>query len=681
MTATAGRNRLGEETSPYLLQHKGNPVHWQAWGPEALAEAKREDKPILLSVGYAACHWCHVMAHESFENAEIAALMNELYVNIKVDREERPDLDGIYQSALALLGQQGGWPLTMFLTPEAQPFWGGTYFPPEDRWGRPGFKQVLQGIAATYRSDPAKVEQNVAALQEALVKLAQPQAGSPASREVLDRIAERLLQEVDQRHGGIGSAPKFPQVPVFELLWRAGLRHPDRPYREAVHLTLTRMSQGGIYDHLGGGFARYATDTAWLVPHFEKMLYDNAAMLELLSHGWQDSGHALYEQRIRETVGWLQREMLAARGPDGAGGFASALDADSEGEEGKFYVWSEAEIDEVLGADSALFKRHYDVTSAGNWEGHTILNRSVNPDLADSETEKKLAESRARLLTRRDKRIRPGWDDKVLADWNGQMIAALAKVAGVFGEKGWLEAARSAFAFVHDRMTVEGRLRHSWRAGKARHPATLDDYAHMSRAALVLAEATGEASYIVAAETWVAVLDKHYADRVAGGYFFTADDTADVILRNKSAADHATPSGNATMVEVLARLFYLTGKSLYRDQAEALVGAFAGEIARNFFPLASFLNAGEFLQGALQLVIIGQREAADTQALLKAVLAHSLPDLVLSVIAEGERLPTGHPAAGKERAKGQATAYICRGMTCSLPITDPAGLDRALAHG
>jgi len=489
MSVSASRNRLGEETSPYLLQHRANPVHWQAWGPGALAEAKRENKPILLSVGYAACHWCHVMAHESFENDEIAGLMNELYVNIKVDREERPDLDSIYQSALALLGQQGGWPLTMFLTPEGQPFWGGTYFPPEERWGRPGFKQVLQGIAAAYRGDPEKVGQNVAALREALAKLAQPQAGSPIAPEILDRIAERLLQEIDPQHGGIGGAPKFPQVPVLELLWRAGKRSGDRRYAEAVHLTLLRMSQGGIYDHLGGGFARYATDAAWLVPHFEKMLYDNAALLELLTHAWQDSHAPLYEQRIRETVGWLLREMRVAPAGDGAASaFASALDADSEGEEGKFYVWREAEIDAALGAQSEIFKQHYDVTPSGNWEGHTILNRSAHPALADAATEAGLAASRAILLNQRDRRVRPGWDDKVLADWNGLMIAALAHAGEVFGETAWLDAARSAFSFVRDQMTSDGRLLHSWRAGRARHPASLDDYVNMAPAYLALAE-------------------------------------------------------------------------------------------------------------------------------------------------------------------------------------------------
>jgi uncharacterized protein YyaL (SSP411 family) len=373
--------------------------------------------------------------------------------------------------------------------------------------------------------------------------------------------------------------------------------------------------------------------------------------------------------------------MRAAPGPDGAQGFASALDADSEGVEGKFYVWSEAEIDQALGAHAPLFKRQYDVTAAGNWEGHTILNRSADPALGDLAIEARLAAARAVLLKRRDKRVRPGWDDKVLADWNGLVIAALARVADIFGEKSWTEAARSAFSFVRDQMTTDGRILHSWREGRARHPATLDDYANMARAALALAETTGEKGYIAQAEAWIGVLDRHYWDKAAGGYFFTADDTSDVILRNKSAIDHATPSGNATMVGVLARLFYLTGNSSYRDRADAVSGAFAGEVARNFFPLASFLNATEFAQNAFQVVIVGARGASDADALLKTLRAHSLPDLVFSLVAPGASLPEGHPARGKGQEKGRATAYICRGMTCSLPITDPTGFGKALAYG
>ncbi|WP_119460545.1 thioredoxin domain-containing protein [Rhodospirillaceae bacterium SYSU D60014] len=675
------RNRLDQETSPYLLQHKDNPVHWQPWDEAALDQARQESKPILLSVGYAACHWCHVMAHESFEDADTAALMNELFVNIKVDREERPDLDTIYQSALALLGQQGGWPLTMFLTPDTEPFWGGTYFPPVAQYGRPGFRDVLKGIADIYQSEPEKVTQNVTALRDALQTLARPQGAAGISLDVTTQIAERFLQEVDMRHGGIGGAPKFPQSSILELLWRAWKRTGDSRYRDAVTLTLTRMSQGGIYDHLGGGFARYSVDAAWLVPHFEKMLYDNAELIDLLTLVWQETRDPLYEARIRETVGWLLREMRAAPGSDGRRGFASSLDADSEGEEGKFYVWTEPEIDRLLGPDAAIFKAAYDVRAGGNWEGKTILNRTARPVLGDAEAEARLAACRATLLAARADRVRPGWDDKVLADWNGLMIAALADAATAFGEPQWLEAAAEAFAFVRDDMSVAGRLRHSWRAGQSKHPASLDDYASLGRAALALHAATGDSAYLDQSRAWVEVLDAHYWDGSGGGYFFTADDTGDVLLRTKSAADAAVPSGNGIMIGVLARLHYLTGEAAYRERADATVAAFAGEIGRNFFPLATLLNSNELLQTALQVVLIGPRDAEETRTLLDVVHGRSLPNHVLTVLAADEPLPAAHPAADKPQIDGRVTAYVCRGTTCSLPITDPAGLSQALALG
>ena len=674
-------NRLAGETSPYLLQHKDNPVDWYPWGPEALKTARQDGKPILLSVGYAACHWCHVMAHESFENDAIAGLMNQLFVNIKVDREERPDLDTIYQSALALLGEHGGWPLTMFLTPDGEPFWGGTYFPPEPRYGRAGFPQVLKGISEAYRSDPDKVQQNVTALREALQRLADGATGGAIGRRELDQVAERLVREIDQRHGGIGGAPKFPQPSVFKLLWRAWKRTRDETYRQAVELTLQRMCQGGIYDHLGGGFARYAVDDRWLVPHFEKMLYDNAQLIDLLTWAWQDTGNPLYRQRVQETVDWTLTEMMAASGENGGapcGAFAASLDADSEGEEGKFYVWSEAEIDALLGTDAQAFKAAYDVRVGGNWEGKVILNRSQRPELGDDSQESALAAQRKVLFAARAKRIPPGWDDKVLADWNGLMIAALARAAPVFTKPDWLAAAKTAFAFVVEQMSDRtGRLMHSWRRGRLKHPATLDDYANMADAALALYEATGAESYLTQAEAWIAVLDRHYLDP-AGGYFFTADDTEGLIVRTKTAHDNAVPAGNGTLAAVLARLHYLTGKTDYRARAESLIVAFSGQLARNFFPLTTLLNASELLQSAIQIVIIG-KDAADRDPLLAALYRHSLPDQVVQAIAPDTVLPEGHPAHGKTGKTGQATAYVCRGQSCSLPITEPDELAQALA--
>ncbi len=673
-------NRLALETSPYLLQHKDNPVAWYGWGPEAFEAAKSGNKPILLSIGYAACHWCHVMAHESFEDDAIAAVMNELFVNIKVDREERPDLDTIYQSALALLGEQGGWPLTMFLTPDGEPFWGGTYFPSTPRYGRPGFTQVLRGIASAYSTDAEAVAKNVDALRQALAKLSRNQSGGAIALTANDQVAERLLHEIDPVNGGIGGAPKFPQPTILKLLWRAWKRSAKPAYREAVELTLTRMCQGGIYDHLGGGFARYTVDQRWLVPHFEKMLYDNAQLIDLLTWVWQDGGNPLFEARVRETVDWLFREMIAEDDDGGpAGAFAASLDADSEGEEGKFYVWSEAEIDRRLGAAAAAFKAAYDVTPGGNWEGKTILNRLQRPELGDAAAEAALAESRNLLLAARAERVRPGWDDKILADWNGLMIAALARAAPVFGEASWLTAAETAFRFVTEKMTQDGRLKHAWRRGRLNHPATLDDYANLCEAALALAQATGEATYIAQAEAWTAVLEQHYWDGESGGYFMTADDTERLIVRTKPIHDNATPAGNGVMAGVLAKLHYLTGKTAYRDKAEAVIAAFSGELQRNFFPLSTLLNGNEMLLSALQIVVIGERGSEELEALLKATRSRSLPNQLLAILSPGADLPPDHPAHGKGQVDGKATAYVCHGQTCSLPITGPDELARALA--
>ncbi len=677
---SAAENRLAREASPYLLQHKDNPVDWYAWGPEAFEAAARADKPILLSVGYAACHWCHVMAHESFESAEIAALMNELFVNVKVDREERPDIDTIYQTALALMGEQGGWPLTMFLTPRREPFWGGTYFPPDARYGRPGFPQVLQAMSKAYAEDKANVAKNVGALKEGLTKLSANQPGDMITMDQADQIAQRLAREFDPFLGGVGQAPKFPQPSLLKQIWRAWKRTGSEPFEKAVALTMNRMCQGGIYDHLGGGFARYAVDAHWLVPHFEKMLYDNAQLLDLLTWLWQDTEDPLYERRARETVGWLQREMMAERSPGGepCGGFASSLDADSEGEEGRFYVWQEAEIDALLGADAAVFKQAYAVTPMGNWEGKTILNRSHDHGLAAPAEEARLETLRGKLLEARAERVRPGWDDKVLADWNGLMIAALARAAEAFGEPGWLDLAERAFAFVCAEMTRDGRLRHAWRHGEARHPATLDDYATLCDAALALHEVTGRPEPLAQALAWIEVLDRHYWDGAAGGYFFTADDTEELLVRTKTVFDNATPAGNGVIAGVLARLWHLTGEDRYRQRAEAVIGAFAGEVNRNVFPLSTLINAAELLQEAAQVVILGDRAEAGGAALLAALRRRSQPNLVLQVLGDGESLPSGHPASGKTAVNGSATAYVCRGMTCSLPITDPDELLAAL---
>jgi uncharacterized protein YyaL (SSP411 family) len=676
MTASpTPENRLARETSPYLLQHKDNPVHWWAWGPEALAEAHRTSKPILLSVGYAACHWCHVMAHESFEDAETAALMNDLYVNIKVDREERPDIDAIYMRALQALDQNGGWPLTMFLDSEARPFWGGTYFPPEPRYGRPGFKTVLAEVARVYRDEPDKIAHNTGQLIAALTE--RPRTGGSGTGPDLSdagiaALAGPMARAVDMRRGGLNGAPKFPQWGFFWLLWRLAIRYGDANALQAVDVTLTNICQGGIYDHLGGGFARYAVDANWLVPHFEKMLYDNALLIDLMTEVYRETGSELYRVRIAETVDWLKREMIAA-----GGGFAASLDADSEGEEGKFYVWTEAEIEAVLGADDAnIFGEVYDVTPTGNWEGHTILNRLGSLELKSDEEEAALAAMRSKLLARRTERIRPGWDDKVLADWNGLMIAALADAARVFARPEWLELAKRAFQFVLTRMEQDGRLIHSYRDGQARAPATASDYANMIRAALRLYQATDDSTYLGTAERWVAVVDEHYWIAEPGGYAFTADDTPDVILRLRAAHDDATPNANSIMLSNLVALNRLTGKPRYLEWAEAIPKAFATDLERNTFGHCSLVAAVLDLNMPQHVVVIEPQvdgTPVGASPLARAMLELSLPGAVQHAVAPGQAL--GNPAlADKAAVNGKPTAYACLGPQCSLPVTDPEAL-------
>ena len=667
MQERADTNQLSKETSPYLLQHKDNPVHWRPWGEAALAEARASGKPILLSVGYAACHWCHVMAHESFEDEATAKVMNDLFVNIKVDREERPDIDAIYMGALHALGEQGGWPLTMFLTSSAEPFWGGTYFPKEERFGRPSFVRVLNEIARIYRDEANKVRQNAEALKERLAPRRASSAAPPPEPRLAE-LARRFVAAVDPVHGGISGAPKFPQPQFFSFLWRAGIRYGLASPREAVELTLTRIAQGGIYDHLGGGFARYSVDQRWLVPHFEKMLYDNAELVGLMTEAWRETKSPLYAARIAETVGWLLREMTVE------GAFASSLDADSEGEEGKFYVWSRAEIEDVLGPDDAkLLAAIYDVTAQGNFEGHNILNRIEAIELRDAETEARLSAMRQKLLARRGSRVRPGFDDKVLADWNGLMIAALANAADAFDRADWRDAAERAFHFVCTRMMSEGRLFHAYRAGKAKAPATANDYANMIRAALALASVTGEQRYISQAREWAGVLDRHYWSAELGGYYFAADDTADLIVRPFSGQDDATPNANGVMVANLVALSLWTGDERYRERAESILRGFARAVDENLLAHAGLL-AATLDAYAPALIVVIVPKGGDAGVLRRALAEVSLPNAVVQEVREGEGglvLPASSPAHGKTAIDGKTTAYVCIGPQCSPPVTNP----------
>jgi len=662
-------NRLAQATSPYLLQHKHNPVDWWPWGAEALAEAQRSNRPILLSVGYAACHWCHVMAHESFEDAATARVMNELFVNIKVDREERPDIDQIYMNALHLLGEQGGWPLTMFLTPKGEPVWGGTYFPKASRFGRPAFVDVLREVARLFRDEPDKIEQNRAALLARLADKARPAGKVTIGLAELDAAAKQIGNMFDSVNGGLRGAPKFPQPALLEMLWRAGTRAGDGRFFETVEHTLERMSEGGIYDHLGGGFSRYSVDERWLVPHFEKMLYDNAQLLELLALAWQRSDQPLFSQRAQETVGWLEREMRTAEGA-----FCASLDADSEGEEGKFYVWSKAEIEEVLGDENAaFFAAHYDVSAGGNFEGHNILNR-LNSLPRNMNDEARLAMLRSMLQQKREQRVRPGLDDKVLADWNGLMIAALVRAGGILDEPGWLGLAKQAFDFIVNDMTRGDRLGHSWRAGKLSFPGLASDFAAMIHAALALYEATGEQRYLTQALAWQRSFGAHYADTDTGGYYLSADDAADLLLRPHSTVDDATPNPNAVAAQNLLRLSVFTGDDAWREQADRLIEGILAAAGRNLFGHVALLNALDLRLRAAEIVATGPEAERFAQAALKLPF---LDRIVLRAPSAAD-LPADHPAQAKLAAVSGSAAFVCVGERCSLPVTEPAKIAEAV---
>lgn len=640
-------NRLQDASSPYLLQHKDNPVHWQQWGEAAFAEAKARNVPVLLSIGYAACHWCHVMAHESFENEQIAALLNERFVAIKVDREERPDIDQTYMAALHAMGEQGGWPLTMVLTPEGAPFWGGTYFPPTPRHGRPSFPQVLVALSQAWANEQEQIARSAGAIRRALAEAAATKPGDAPGPALLHAVQEAFLRGMDWELGGLAGAPKFPNIPVFRFLWQLG----DARGREAVHLLLERMSQGGIYDHLGGGYARYATDEAWLVPHFEKMLYDNALILELLAYAQADKPNALYAARARETVGWLTRDMEAE------GAFAASEDADSEGEEGKFYVFTRTEIEAALGEEARFFETAYPMPASGNWEGRIILERRLPFD----GDETRLAACRAKLKALRDTRIRPGRDDKILADWNALTIAALVKAGIVFQEPSWIALAEQVFTTLIQAMGQEdGRIAHAMRGGKISAAGLLEDQAAMIRAGIALYQATDKSAYLGLSEAILTATEARFGDG-EGAFYISADDAQDVYApRGRSIQDGPTPSGTGMMAEIYAALFHLTGKDEYRAKAEAVLRAYGGR-ARALTNAPGLLGAADLLANAVSVVVTGGAED-----LVRLALA--APDPKVLVLRGGKVLAPEHPAFGKPG--DLRAAYVCRGNVCGLPMED-----------
>lgn len=664
-------NRLASSASPYLLQHKDNPVDWYPWGSEALEAAKAQDKPILLSIGYAACHWCHVMAHESFEDPETAALMNELFINIKVDREERPDIDQIYMRSLHALGEQGGWPLTMFLTPDGEPFWGGTYFPKISKWGKPSFAQVLQAIADTYKSDRSRIENNRKGLMEAITPRITAQ--SEMDPGLIMAAGERLLSLFDPEHGGIKGAPKFPQASVMELVWRLALRQDNAQAKEAFLHTLRQISNGGIYDHLGGGIARYSVDHLWLAPHFEKMLYDNGQYLSHLSSAYSNTGEDLFRRRIEETADWLIRDMQLPEG-----GFASSLDADSEGEEGRYYVWNAEEINEVLGKEDGLSFAHvYDVHPSGNWEGVTILNR-LQSGCLPSEEEDALTDMRQKLLVRRRERIPPAQDDKVLADWNALAIIGLARASVSVSRESYFDAAKKAYDFILSSMMRNGRLAHAYRKGEYVFPGFASDYAGMMDAAIVLAELkpSQAAERLAEAEHMAGMLEEHYA-REGGAYYMTANDADDLIQRPYSIADEAVPNANSQAAHALVKLSAMTGKARYLEQADEIFKTIAPEVPKNVFATASLLSAFDTRVHGKQIVMVAPMNT-DPNPFLERITATGDPALTVLVVRESDELAKDHPAYGKAASGGQVTIYVCRDGSCSAPVQTVKDLDEIL---
>ena len=664
-------NRLAYETSPYLLQHAHNPVDWRPWGEEALGAARAADKPIFLSIGYSACHWCHVMERESFENEQTAALMNSHFVNIKVDREERPDLDAIYMEAVQAMTGSGGWPMSVFLTPTGQPFYGGTYYPPQPRYGMPSFSQVLLAVSDAYKSRREDIETQAQRLTDAIGRTASLSAGRDAlGPEILSQAAARLLQQFDQQYGGFGDQPKFPQPMTLEFAMSQYRRSRDPDVLHIAEHTLQQMAAGGIYDQIGGGFHRYSVDRVWLVPHFEKMLYDNAQLLRAYLHAWQINPRPEYRRIVDETVDYVLREMTAPEG-----GFYSAQDADSEGEEGKFFVWTADEIEAILGKEEAdLLGRAYGVTPAGNFEGKTILNLKRPPA--------GFAAARHKLFTAREKRVKPGRDEKILTEWNGLMIHALADVGVILEREDALQAATKSAAFILAEMSQpNGLLFRSYKDGRAGNAAAcLEDYAAFARGLVALYEATFQSRWLAEAVRLTKIMQTQFADEAHGGFFQTGIAHEQLIVRRKDFIDNAIPSGNSMAAELLLRLAKLTGNEEYRSEAARIFQIMAAAMAQQPTGFGRMLHAlDDLLSPSQEVAIVGSLDDPRTQALLREARRHYLPHTVLAL---KEPHHENHPSLplleGRTLADGQPAAYVCHNYACQLPVTEPHALDRDL---
>jgi uncharacterized protein len=671
-------NRLVDETSPYLLQHAHNPVDWFPWGPDAFERARSENKPIFLSVGYSACHWCHVMEHESFEDEETAALMNEHYVNIKVDREERPDVDEIYMNAVQMMTQQGGWPMSVFLTPEGKPFYGGTYFPPDSQYGRPGFRQVLVSIADFYRTRRDEVDRAIDGLMEGLDRIASlPGDGDALDADLIPQAASLLARSFDERDGGFGSQPKFPNSMSLEVFLRNYGRTGQAEDLSRVTMTLDRMARGGIYDQLGGGFHRYSVDHKWLVPHFEKMLYDNALLAKLYLQTSQVTGSSFYQRVGSEILEFVIREMTADEG-----GFCSTLDADTEGEEGKFYVWTPDEIRRALGTDAAeIFCDLYDVHDIGNFEGHSILNLPVElelfaqgADLSDEELEGLVDDAKIKLLQVRSERPRPGRDDKVQVSWNGLMISAFAIGYQVTGDARYLDAGTRAATFILGHMVQDdGRLLHSYKDGKAQHNAYLDDYSGLINALIDLYESTFDVTWLEGAQQLADTMVEQFWDDAGDAFYYTGVDHETLIVRSKNPYDNATPSGNSLACVGLLRLGTIYRRADYSDKAERTLRRFQPYMKDTPNGFAQMVCAADYaLSGAAEVTIT---EGLGRGDLTREIHSYWVPTRVMAISASDQDIAM---AEGMRSDGGDSVVYVCRDQTCSPPVRERDQLDTVL---
>jgi hypothetical protein len=667
-------NRLADETSPYLRQHADNPVDWYPWGDEAFAAAAERDVPVLLSVGYSSCHWCHVMAHESFEDRDVAAVMNRMFVNVKVDREERPDVDGIYMQAVQAMTGQGGWPMTVFLTPDAQPFYGGTYFPKGDSHGRPGFVRLLEVIDEAWRNQRSDLLDQAAKLREAIERSATLDGGGTddPTPEILERALASLAPQFDPRFGGFGRAPKFPQAMTHDFLLRASLRDPDPHILEMVTVSLDAMAAGGMYDQLGGGFHRYSVDDFWLVPHFEKMLYDQALLGATYLHAWLVTGEARYQRIVEETIGYVLRDL---HHPEG--GFFSAEDADSEAIEGKFYVWSLDEIEAVCGEDAPEVIRYFGVTAAGNFvDPHTQYSGTILHAVDRTEDRPgAVVRSIPRLLAARNARVRPGLDDKVLLAWNALFLHTLAQAAAAFDRSDWMDAARANARFLLRAMRRDdGRLLRSWQGGRAVIPAYAEDHAALLEALVTLAEVDDVAWLAEARGVADALLDL-FADDQRGGFFTTGVDAEALIVRPKDVQDNATPAENSLAASGLLRLATLTGDARYEEPAARWLRSMAPLLGGHPTAFAYLLGALErWLTPPLEVAIVGDPSDRATAALRAEVAGRFLPNAVWLSAAAGTGADLSPLLADRPLVDGRPTAYVCEHYACRAPVTTPEAL-------